>query len=47
MRGMGEQGVIGIPAALANAVSRAIGRPINKLPVTAERTWRVMRGEEA
>jgi CO/xanthine dehydrogenase Mo-binding subunit len=47
MRGMGEQGVIGIPAALANAVSRAIGKPINKLPVTAERTWRIMRGEEA
>jgi len=47
MRGMGEQGVIGIPAALANAVSRAIGKPVNRLPVTAERAWRVMRGEEA
>lgn len=47
MRGMGEQGVIGIPAALANAVSRAIGKPVNRLPVTAERAWRIMRGEEA
>ncbi len=46
MRGMGEQGIIAIPAALANAVSRAIGKPVNTLPVTAERTWRAMRGEK-
>jgi CO/xanthine dehydrogenase Mo-binding subunit len=46
MRGMGEQGVIAIPAALANAVSRAIEKPVNTLPVTAERTWRIMRGEK-
>jgi len=46
MRGMGEQGIIAIPAALANAVSRAIGKPVNILPITAERIWQAMRGQE-
>ncbi len=35
-RGLGEQGVIGMPGALANAVSRAIGKEINELPLTPE-----------
>jgi CO/xanthine dehydrogenase Mo-binding subunit len=38
-RGLGEQGVLGIPGAFANAVSRAIGRPVNRLPITPERIW--------
>ncbi len=38
-RGLGEQGVLGIPGALANAVSRAIGRPVDSLPITPEKVW--------
>jgi CO/xanthine dehydrogenase Mo-binding subunit len=43
-RGLGEQGVLGIPGALANALSRAIGRPMNVLPITPERIWEAMKG---
>ena len=39
-RGLGEQGVIGIPGALANALSRALGKPLNQLPLTPESIWR-------
>ncbi|MFO7816006.1 MAG: xanthine dehydrogenase family protein molybdopterin-binding subunit [Halanaerobiales bacterium] len=35
-RGLGEQGVIGMPGALSNAVSRAAGVEINELPLTPE-----------
>lgn len=38
-RGLGEQGVIGIPGALANAVTNASGRPQNILPLTYEKVW--------
>ncbi len=41
-RGLGEQGVLGIPSAVANAVSRAIGRPVNRLPITPERIWEIL-----
>ena len=43
-RGLGEQGVLGIPGAVANAVSRAIGTPIDSLPITPERIWKAVRG---
>jgi CO/xanthine dehydrogenase Mo-binding subunit len=43
-RGLGEQGVLGIPGALANALSRAIGRPLNHLPLTPENIWSALRG---
>jgi CO/xanthine dehydrogenase Mo-binding subunit len=43
-RGLGEQGVLGIPGALGNALSRAIGKPINRLPLTPEYVWRVFTG---
>ncbi|MDP8235374.1 MAG: xanthine dehydrogenase family protein molybdopterin-binding subunit [Candidatus Erginobacter occultus] len=43
-RGLGEQGILGIPGALANAVSRAIGRPIDSLPITPEKIWQAIRG---
>lgn len=48
-RGLGEQGILGIPGALANAVSRATGRPVDSLPITPEKVWRLIReqgGEE-
>ncbi len=38
-RGLGEQGVIGIPGAFANALSKALGVPVNALPLTPERLW--------
>jgi CO/xanthine dehydrogenase Mo-binding subunit len=44
-RGLGEQEVLGIPGALANALSRAVGRPINHLPITPERIWEILHDE--
>jgi carbon-monoxide dehydrogenase large subunit len=37
IKGMGEGGTIGAPAALANAVADALGVPITALPIAAER----------
>ncbi len=39
-RGLGEQGIIGIPGALAAAASRAAGGQINSMPITPELLWR-------
>ncbi|MGE5373037.1 MAG: xanthine dehydrogenase family protein molybdopterin-binding subunit [Solirubrobacterales bacterium] len=44
MRGMGEHGIIGIPAALANALSAAAQAEINQIPVTPELIWRLKEG---
>jgi CO/xanthine dehydrogenase Mo-binding subunit len=38
-RGIGEYGVIGMPGALANALSAAAGVKLNHLPLTAEFIW--------
>lgn len=43
-RGIAEHGVIGIPAALANAISLAAGVDIEELPVTPELLWRKKGG---
>jgi CO/xanthine dehydrogenase Mo-binding subunit len=43
-RPLGEHGVLAIGAALANALSRAAGVPLNTLPVTPESIWRAKRG---
>ena len=45
-RGLGEQGVLGIPGALANAVTRAAGRAMNFLPLIPEKIWEKLREEE-
>ncbi|MGC9357216.1 MAG: xanthine dehydrogenase family protein molybdopterin-binding subunit [Anaerolineae bacterium] len=45
-RGLGEQGVLGIYGALSNALSRAVGRPLNHLPLTPERVWRTLQATE-
>lgn len=42
-RGLGEQGVIGIPGALANAVSKATQVQQNRLPLTHERVWKSLQ----
>ncbi|HET7558335.1 MAG TPA: molybdopterin cofactor-binding domain-containing protein, partial [Limnochordia bacterium] len=41
-RGIGEHGVIGMPAALANALSAAAGCDLHVLPLTPERIWRTV-----
>jgi CO/xanthine dehydrogenase Mo-binding subunit len=43
-RGLGEQGLIGMPAALANALSAASGAPLNRLPLTPESIWKARGG---
>lgn len=42
-RGVAEHGVIGMPAALAGAISRAVGIQLNKLPLTAEAIWKAVK----
>jgi CO/xanthine dehydrogenase Mo-binding subunit len=45
-RALGEHGVLGIPAALANALARAAEVEVDSLPATPEVLWR-LRGEAA
>ncbi|QDS34157.1 xanthine dehydrogenase family protein molybdopterin-binding subunit [Brevibacillus brevis] len=40
LRGIGEHGLIGMPAALANSLSNAAGVALNHLPLTPEMIWR-------
>jgi CO/xanthine dehydrogenase Mo-binding subunit len=40
VRSFSEHGIIGIPAALANALSAAFGKEFTFLPLTPERLWR-------
>lgn len=44
-RGVGEHGIIGMPAALANSLSAAAGVPLNQLPLIPELIWRQKKGE--
>lgn len=43
-RGLGEQGIIGMPGALAQALSLAAGVQLHELPLTPEYVWRAMQG---
>lgn len=43
-RGIAEHGTIGIPAALANALSNAAGIELNELPITPELIWQLKGG---
>lgn len=44
-RGIGEEGILGIPGALSNALSKAIGKEIKRLPITFERVFnKIMEG---
>lgn len=45
-RGISEHGTIGMPAALANALSVAAGAQLNRLPLTPETIWRCTTGRE-
>jgi CO/xanthine dehydrogenase Mo-binding subunit len=46
VRGYSEHGIIGIPAALANALSLAIGKQITELPLLPEKLWRLSGGAD-
>ena len=43
-RGIAEHGIIGIPAALANALSSAAQTDFNQLPITPGYIWRTKTG---
>jgi CO/xanthine dehydrogenase Mo-binding subunit len=45
VRSYSEHGIIGIPAALANALSAALGKEIFQLPLTPEKLWRLSAGD--
>jgi len=43
-RGLGEHGIIGMPAALANALSSAAQADLNHFPLTPEYIWQAKTG---
>ncbi|MGG0284421.1 xanthine dehydrogenase family protein molybdopterin-binding subunit [Peribacillus butanolivorans] len=43
-RGLGEHGLLGMPAALGNCLSLAAGIPLNQLPLIPELIWRGKKG---
>jgi CO/xanthine dehydrogenase Mo-binding subunit len=45
VRSYAEHGIIGIPAALANALSTALGKEITRLPLVPEALWELDKGE--
>ncbi|MGB9842945.1 MAG: xanthine dehydrogenase family protein molybdopterin-binding subunit [Caldisericia bacterium] len=42
-RGIGEEGILGIPGALSNALSKAVGKEIKRLPITFERVFNIIK----
>lgn len=44
MRSFSEHGIVGAPAALANALSEALGVEMNALPITPEALWKAAGG---
>jgi CO/xanthine dehydrogenase Mo-binding subunit len=46
-RGLGEQGIIGMPNAVASALSRAVGVRFDRLPITPEEVWKALKGKKA
>jgi aerobic carbon-monoxide dehydrogenase large subunit len=44
MKGLGEGGAIGPAAAIANAVSNALGVPVRETPLTRHRIWQLANG---
>lgn len=43
-RGIAEHGTVGIPAALANALSTAVQAELDELPLNPETIWRIKTG---
>jgi carbon-monoxide dehydrogenase large subunit len=46
VKGCGEAGAIGAPAAVMNAVTDALSIRDMNMPATAEKVWRAARGED-
>jgi carbon-monoxide dehydrogenase large subunit len=46
VKGCGEAGAIGAPAAVMNAITNAIGRRI-EMPATPEKVWRALQAAPA
>lgn len=46
-KGMGESGIVSVAPAIGNAVFRATGVRIRKLPMTPERIWRALKQSAA
>ena len=44
-RSFAEHGIIGMPAALGNALSTALGRELSELPITPELIWKTAGGK--
>jgi CO/xanthine dehydrogenase Mo-binding subunit len=42
-RGVGEHGILGMPAALGNSLTLAAGVPLNHLPLIPEYIWKQKR----
>lgn len=45
VKGCGEAGAIGSPAAIMNAITHALGNKEISMPATPEKVWRAIRGE--
>jgi CO/xanthine dehydrogenase Mo-binding subunit len=45
-KGVGEAPVVAPAAAIANAVTNAIGIRLTQLPITSERVWRALHGAQ-
>jgi carbon-monoxide dehydrogenase large subunit len=47
MKGLGEGGAIGPAAAIANAVTHALGIPVRETPITPKRIWELITADAA
>ena len=45
-RGIGEQPMIGVAPAIANAVCDALGVDFSTFPLTPERVWRAIKAKQ-
>jgi len=46
-KGIGEPGILGVAPAVANAVANATGVRLRRIPLTSERVFRALNGEQA
>jgi CO/xanthine dehydrogenase Mo-binding subunit len=46
-KGIGEAAIMGVPAAIANAVADVTGAPMRQLPLTPERVLRALKADHA
>lgn len=47
VKGLGEIGIVGVPAAIANAIFHATGKRIHELPITLDKVMSAMEGVTA